>query len=130
MSAARTARARPKSPIDSKGASSGVRASRRPMDVVCFGEVLWDLFERAPAKGEPIAREFRRELGGAPANVAVGLARLGFASALAGGIGFDKFGDAVEKELAGEGVSTRFLVRLPNRTGITFVARDALGEPS
>ena len=46
------------------------------MEVVCFGEILWDLFERGP-RADGIARDFRRELGGAPANVATGLARLG-----------------------------------------------------
>jgi fructokinase len=108
MSAARTARARlPAAPT---------------LDVICFGEALWDLFERArPAAGEPIAREFRRELGGAPANVATGLARLGFRAAVAGGIGFDKFGDALERDLAKDGVSTHFLIRLPNRTGARWV---------
>jgi fructokinase len=78
----------------------------------------------------PIARDFRRELGGAPANVATGLARLGVHSAIVGGIGIDKLGDALEQQFVADGVSTRFLVRLPNRTGITFVTRDAGGEPS
>ena len=73
---------------------------------------------------------FTRELGGAPANVATGLARLGVASAVVGGIGFDAFGEALAEHLANDGVSTRFLVRMPNRTGITFVTRDAEGEPS
>ncbi|HEY2511460.1 MAG TPA: carbohydrate kinase [Polyangiaceae bacterium] len=119
MSAARSARTKP-------------AAKPTTLDVVCFGEALWDLFERPGSRdgaGEPIAREFRRELGGAPANVATGLARLGVAAAVAGGIGLDTFGDALEKHLRDDHVATRFLIRLPNRTGITFVARDALGEP-
>jgi fructokinase len=102
------------------------------VDVVCFGEILWDLFalEGRGARPEPIAREFRRELGGAPANVATGLSRLGVRAAIVGGIGIDKFGDALERHFIADGVSTRFLVRLPNRTGITFVSRDPHGEPS
>jgi fructokinase len=113
------------------------RADRRPdetLEVVCFGEVLWDIYEKRDAKRDlaegPIAREFRRELGGAPANVATGLARLGVRSALVGGVGIDRFGDALESELRADGVDTRFLVRLPNRTGLTFVTRDARGEPA
>ncbi len=109
----------------------------RALDVVCFGEILWDFFgETRDSRGaksrpsEPIARDFRRELGGAPANVAVGLARLGVRSAMVGGIGIDKLGDALEHQLVADGVSTRFLVRLPNRTGLTFVTRDGRGEPS
>ena len=101
------------------------------LDVVCFGEILWDIFEAGKRpRGEPIARLFRRELGGAPANVAVGLARLGVKSAVLGGIGRDAFGEGLALELEREGVSPELLVRLPNRTGLVFVSRDARGEPS
>lgn len=99
------------------------------MDVVCFGEILWDVFE-ADARGrEPIARAFRRELGGAPANVATGLARLGVKAAVVGGVGRDRFGEALVAHLRGDGVDTRFVVKLPNRTGLTFVVRGRNGEP-
>jgi fructokinase len=113
----------------------GREAPRATLQVVCFGEILWDFFEQASPKSgrrsdEPIAREFTRELGGAPANVATGLARLGVSSAVVGGIGLDAFGEALAHHLYDDGVSTRFLVRMPNRTGITFVTRDAAGEPS
>jgi fructokinase len=109
-----------------------------PLDVVCFGEVLWDIYEQTSSRGgggrggrdERIARDFRREMGGACGNVATGLARLGVRSALVGGIGLDAFGDAIERELREDGVRTRFLIRMPNRTGITFVTRDDVGEPS
>jgi fructokinase len=99
------------------------------LDVVCFGEILWDMFEARPRGDEPIARTFRRELGGAPANVATGLARLGVRSAVVGGVGRDRFGDALRAHLAADGVDTRFVLRLPNRTGLTFVTRDRRGEP-
>jgi fructokinase len=99
------------------------------IEVVCFGEILWDVFEAGPRGKEPIARLFRRELGGAPANVATGLARLGVGVAVAGGVGQDRFGDALVAHLEGDRVDTRFVVRLPNRTGITFVTRDVRGEP-
>jgi fructokinase len=99
------------------------------LDVVCFGEILWDFFEARPRGREPIARVLRRELGGAPANVATGLARLGVRSAVVGGVGRDRFGDALAQHLAADGVDVRLLVVLPNRTGLTFVVRDARGEP-
>jgi fructokinase len=102
------------------------------LDVVCFGEILWDLFEvrsRAPRGAEPIAREFRRELGGAPANVATGLARLGVRAAVVGGVGRDLFGEALVAHLASDRVDTHFVVKLPERTGLTFVTHDAAGEP-
>ncbi|HEX3345772.1 MAG TPA: PfkB family carbohydrate kinase, partial [Polyangiaceae bacterium] len=93
------------------------------LDVVCFGEILWDLFETR-TRGE-----YRRELGGAPANVATGLARLGVRSAVVGGVGRDRFGRDLAEHLANDGVDVRFVVTLANRTGLTFVARDASGEP-
>lgn len=113
------------------------------LDVVCFGEILWDFYEhetvRAPGRAtrprasrpDPLAfgRTLRRELGGAPANVATGLARLGVRTAVAGGVGQDRFGDALVAHLRDDGVDVRFVVRLPGRTGLTFVSRDARGEP-
>jgi len=102
------------------------------LDVVCFGEILWDMFETRPRAGAvlPVAREYRRELGGAPANVATGLARLGARVAVVGGVGRDSFGEALVAHLASDGVDVRFVVKLPNRTGLTFVTRDEAGEPA
>jgi fructokinase len=99
------------------------------LDVVCFGEILWDMFEARARGREPIARAFRRELGGAPANVATGLVRLGARAAIVGAVGRDRFGDALVAHLRSDGVDVRFVLRLANRTGLTFVVRDARGEP-
>jgi fructokinase len=107
----------------------GKGKTRTMFDVVCFGEILWDVFETRARGREPIARSFRRELGGAPANVATGLARLGARAAVVGGVGRDRFGEALVRQLASDAVSVRFVLRLPNRTGLTFVVRDARGEP-
>src|SRR5580700_2165161 len=106
-----------------------MKASATMLDVVCFGEILWDLFESTPRAREPIARVFRRELGGAPANVATGLARLGARAAVVGGVGRDRLGDALVRHLAADEVDVRFVMRFRNRTGLTFVVRDARGEP-
>ncbi len=99
------------------------------LDVVAFGEVLWDIFE-LDAPRDPARRRFERLLGGSPANVATVIARLGATCAIVGGIGKDRFGQALEEHLANDGVETRHLVRLPNRTGVTFISRDARGEPA
>ena len=99
------------------------------LDVVCFGEILWDIFEAGGRGTRAAANLFRLELGGAPANVATGLARLGVRSAVIGAVGRDRFGDALVAHLRGDGVDVRHVVKLPNRTGLTFVVRDARGEP-
>jgi fructokinase len=92
------------------------------LDVITFGEILWDVYETGP-------HSFRRQLGGAPANVATALARLGVRTAVVGGVGRDRFGDALIEHLAGDAVDTRFVLRAPNRTGITFITRGETGEP-
>lgn len=105
------------------------------VDVICFGEILWDLFEVPERRRgnsrrrQPIARNFQRQLGGAPANVATGLARLGVRAALVGGVGRDRFGDALVAHLQADGVDVRFVQRFPSRTGLAFVVRDADGQP-
>lgn len=104
----------------------------QPMDVTCFGELLWDFFE-ADAKSdpkEPIARQFRREVGGASANVAIALARLGVNVAAAGGVGDDKLGEALRVALEADGVDVSHVVTLKARTGLSFVTRSATGEPT
>jgi len=106
-----------------------------PNDVACFGELLWDFFEHAAPDAKPdketIARTFRRELGGASANVALILARLGVKVGAVGAVGDDKLGDALRADLAASGVDVTAVARLKgSRTGITFVSRDATGEPT
>jgi fructokinase len=98
------------------------------LDVVCFGEMLWDLFEEGARAGRPLGRVFRRELGGASANVATALARLGVRVAVVGAVGHDRFGDALLEHLERDGVGVRFVARLPARTGLTFVARGRRGR--
>jgi len=101
-------------------------------DVACLGELLWDFFEAdAKTDKESIARTFRRELGGATANVSTILSRLGVKVAAIGGIGDDKLGDTLKAQLAADEVDVTGVARIKNaRTGITFVTRDAAGEPT
>jgi fructokinase len=97
------------------------------LDVVCFGEMLWDFFEVGPRGREPVGRAFRRELGGASANVATAMARLGLRAAVVGAVGDDRLGDALIAHLARDGVEVRLVTRLPARTGMTFVVRGRRG---
>jgi fructokinase len=63
------------------------------MTVVCHGELLIDLVAPGEHATLAAAPAFARAPGGAPANVAVGLARLGVAAAFLGQVGADPFGD-------------------------------------
>ena len=102
------------------------------LDVVCFGELIWDLYE-ADAKAadkDSISRTFRRELGGASVNVAITLARLGSKAGVAGAVGDDKLGTAFETALGNEGVETGSVVRGAGSTSVAFVTLGASGEAS
>lgn len=103
----------------------------KPLDVLCFGEVIVDFFPERPGIALADAARFERHLGGAPANVAVGLARLGVASGLVTLVGKDAFGDFLREGLAAEGVDVRGVGRHPTaKTGVTFVAVGPRGERS
>lgn len=67
--------------------------------------------------------------GGAPANVAVGVARLGGESAFIGRVGADPFGRFMGETLAREGVDIRHLIQDPaHRTSTVLVDLDEAGE--
>ena len=64
-----------------------------PTTVVCLGEALVDRL--GPLGGDPASDlPVDDRLGGAPVNVACGLARLGSSVAFAGRLGQDAIGDA------------------------------------
>ncbi|MBI3074530.1 MAG: carbohydrate kinase [Deltaproteobacteria bacterium] len=98
--------------------------------VVCYGEALVDLVAaRRGALGS--TPTFHRMLGGAPANVAYGLARLGVRAAFAGAVGDDAFGEYLLTRLARAGVDVSACERYAARpTGLSFVAIDKHGERS
>lgn len=99
-------------------------------DVLSFGEALVDFF---PDKVGTLssAGAFTPHVGGAPANVAIGLARQGVSVGFLGAIGLDAFGDFLEETLKAEGVDLRGLVRTADaQTGICFVTRKPDGDRS
>ncbi|MFJ6632771.1 PfkB family carbohydrate kinase [Streptomyces sp. NPDC091376] len=81
--------------------------------VLVLGEALIDL---VPDDRLPALRH--AQPGGAPANVAVGLARLGTPSVFAGGVGGDAFGRTVEDWLRSAGVGTTLCARSPLPTAL------------
>jgi fructokinase len=98
-------------------------AQPRPLDVLSFGEALVDFFPSET--GVPLSEcdVFFRHLGGAPANVAVGLARLGVRTGLMTLVGPDEFGEFVRQKLVKEGVDVEAVGRHGRaKTGVTFVS--------
>lgn len=75
------------------------------------------------------AAVFHRAAGGAPANVAVGVARLGVPAAFIGQVGADPFGDFLASTLAEEGVNVDHLSRSETAaTALAFVSLGPGGE--
>ncbi|MGH8146286.1 MAG: carbohydrate kinase family protein [Rhodanobacteraceae bacterium] len=93
--------------------------------VCCFGEALID-FHGTPAGSAPV---FTAHAGGAPANVAVAVARLGGRAAFIGMFGRDMFGDLLLRELSAAGVDTSHTRRTDAaNTALAFVSHAANGE--
>lgn len=99
-----------------------------PARVLCFGEALVDRL--GPPGGDPASdTPVDDRLGGAPANVACALARLGTAAALIGRLGDDPIGAAFRALLLERGVDSTALQRDPLRPSRTvLVRREATGE--
>jgi sugar/nucleoside kinase (ribokinase family) len=91
----------------------------QPPSVICAGILVADIFvppmARLPRPGELLVTEdFLVQPGGCAANTAVSLAKLGVSVSVAGKVGGDFFGDAVEHDLRARGVRTETLQRSPS----------------
>jgi len=98
-------------------------------DVICLGELLVDFVaERRDTALEHVV-QFRRAPGGAPANVACGVAKLGGSAAFIGKVGDDPFGTLLRETLEQTGVDTAHLAATAEaRTTLVFVAVHADGH--
>lgn len=94
------------------------------MIVVC-GEALVDLLP-AVCGG---SRGYVPRPGGSPANVAVGLARLGAPAAWFGRLSTDPFGSRLHERFTTEEVDLRWARRGPEPTALALVELDARGHP-
>ncbi len=98
--------------------------------VVVLGEALVDFVPWSELHGDRRLR-FEGHPGGAPANVAVGLRRLGVPTQLITKIGDDPFGDSIHAALVSHGVDVSSVRQTKEaRTGITFVTLSRDGDRS
>jgi len=111
-------------------------SSRRPPATACLherqpdadvitvcGEALIDLVDQGGGF-------FRAHPGGSPANVAVGLARLGIPAALLARIAEDTFGRVLRRHLLDNAVDTQFLVNAAEPSTLAVVSLDQAGVAS
>ncbi|MGB5065552.1 MAG: PfkB family carbohydrate kinase [Candidatus Competibacter sp.] len=98
-------------------------------NAICLGELLIDFVPTVTGTGLTDAPAFIKAPGGAPGNVAVGLARLGVKSAFMGKVGDDAFGHFLADTLAEAGVDVGPLhFSTEARTALAFVSLRADGE--
>ncbi|KAK4770303.1 hypothetical protein SAY87_030835 [Trapa incisa] len=107
-----------------KGGSEGSTGT-----VVCFGEMLIDFVPTVSGVSLDEAPAFEKAPGGAPANVAVAIARLGGSSAFMGKVGEDEFGRMLANILKQNNVNNLGMRFDHNaRTALAFVTLRADGE--
>jgi fructokinase len=98
-------------------------------DAICLGELLVDFVPTESGKDLIEASTFRKAAGGAPANVAVGLKRLGISSGFMGKVGVDPFGRFLAHTLEAHGVDVSTLRHTRDApTALAFVSLRADGE--
>ena len=98
-------------------------------DVITLGELLIDFVPTVSGVTLIEAPAFKKAPGGAPANVAAGLAKLGIPSGFMGKVGDDAFGRFLAQTLQKVGVDTSALrFSTEARTALAFVSLRADGE--
>jgi len=97
--------------------------------VICLGELLVDFVSTEPDVPLSELPGFVGAAGGAPANVAVGLAKLGLSAGFIGKVGADPFGEFLRQNLAEPGVDTSHLLTAADaRTTLAFIATRSDGR--
>ena len=94
----------------------------RKFDLVLVGRIAIDFNPLDYFKPLSESQQYRKYLGGSPANVAVGLARLGKKVGFIGKVSDDQFGDYVTDFFAKEGIDVSRVVRANGgeKLGLTF----------
>lgn len=97
-------------------------------EVFCIGELLIDFVAERQGNNLSEANVFTKKAGGAPANVACAISRLGGKSHFMGCVGDDPFGDYLLNILQEEGVDISLAQRSSEFTTLAFVSIDEEGE--
>lgn len=96
--------------------------------IVCYGELLIDMI--STNTGSLItSKGFLKKFGGAPANVAMGLAKLGASVRFMGKVGDDPFGHFLKNTLEKNNVQTdKLILSKIDKTTLAFVSLDKDGQ--
>ncbi|MGN1014719.1 MAG: carbohydrate kinase [Butyricicoccus sp.] len=97
--------------------------------VVAIGELLIDFVPQEKGCALREVTHFERVAGGAPANVAAAVSRLGGRGAMVSQVGDDAFGEHIIDVLKNNGVDTTYVFKTKQaNTGLAFVSLDATGN--
>ena len=96
--------------------------------VFCIGELLIDFVAENQGNDLSKAKVFTKKAGGAPANVACAISKLGGHSNFIGCVGDDAFGDYLIHVLDKHGVNCSLAQRSPTFTTLAFVSLAEDGE--
>ncbi|WP_164854826.1 5-dehydro-2-deoxygluconokinase [Devosia sp. 1566] len=108
--------------------SSNPSTGDKPLDVITIGRASVDLYgQQIGTRLEDIG-SFAKSVGGCPANIAVGTARLGLKSALITRVGNEQMGRFIREQLEREGVQTAGVHTDPERlTALVLLSVEAEG---
>ncbi|WP_421657125.1 carbohydrate kinase family protein [Leptothermofonsia sp. ETS-13] len=97
--------------------------------VLCLGEILYDFLADQPGLPLEQVKSWTPYPGGAPANVACGLAKLGTATGFIGCVGEDELGNSLVELLQDIGVDGTGVQRHPTApTRVVYVVRSEAGD--
>lgn len=96
--------------------------------VICPGEALIDFVSMDIGKTLKATDGFIKKAGGAPANVAAAISKLGAEAYFCGTVGDDAFGGFLEDTLNNNNINTELLFKIKNNTTFTFVSLMENGE--
>jgi fructokinase len=97
--------------------------------VLCLGEILFDCLADKPGVSLEEVESWTAYAGGAPANVACALAKLGTAVGFIGAVGGDELGDSLVQVLQESGVDIAGVQRHPSApTRQVYVLRNEAGD--
>ncbi len=94
----------------------------RPLDMILIGRVAIDFNPVDYFQTLSQSTTFKKYVGGSPANIAVGLSRLGKKCGFIARVSDDRFGDFVTENFESEGIDTNHIKRCTNgeKLGLTF----------